>query len=238
MQEVINRLRGIETNRATLRRGDFEATAHAGGAGETVILEREAIQPIALRNGARYRVTPLARQTYSADSDDSNTETINLNQPLLDSDVTDDVALFEDGTQVSPDSVDYAANTVDYQAGADTTLTVFYTPRAQANLKLKKVAPGGSNSETLIQHDAGIINRRDPNRDPLKVNLPASQLQATVPSDWKLQWTIDGAFSSGWDPDTDPAPTNWLVSLPIARATVDDVAGLDGAVRDDSSRRV
>jgi len=238
MSEILKRLGRIPTKKATLRRGDFEAAAHAGGAGETVVLEREAIQPIALRNGARYRVTPLARQSYDADSDDTNTETINLNQPLLDSDVTDDVALFEDGSQVSPDSVDYDANTVDYQAGADTSLTVYYVPEAQANVKLKKVAPGGSNSETLIQHDAGIINRRDPNRDPLIVDLNASRLQATVPSDWTLQWTVDGPFSSGWDPDNDPTPVNWLVSLPIARASVDDVDGLDGAVRDDTSRRV
>jgi len=238
MEGIINRLAAVETSRATLKRGDFEAAAHAGGDGETVVLEREAIQPIAIRNGARYRVTPVARQTYDADADDTNTETIDLNEPLLDSDVTDDVALFENGAQVAPDSVDYDAGTVDYQAAADATLTVYYVPQAQATVKLKKVAPGGSNSETLIQHDAGIINRRDPNRDPLVVNLDASPLQATVPSDWRLQWTISGSWSSGWDPDTDPEPTNWLVSLPIARASVDSVDGLDGAVRDDTSRRV
>jgi len=238
MTGITDRLRQIPTDRGTLRRGNFDASAHSGGAGETVILEREMIQPIAIRQGARYRVTPVARQTEAADSDDTNTETINLNHPLLDSDVTDDVALFEDGQQVSPDAVDYDANAVEYQAGADTTLTVYYVPRAQASVKLKKVAPGGSNSETLIQHDAGIINRRDPNRDPLKVSLTESPLQATIPSDWKLQWTIDGPFSSGWDPDTDPDPTNLLVSLPIERGDVDEVEGLDAAVRDDSSRRV
>jgi len=238
MEELMKRLRQYETSPETLRRSDFEPAAHAAGSGETVVLERQAIQPIALRNGARYRFTPVARQSTTADGDETNTETIDLNKPLLDSDVTDDVALFEDGQQVAPDAVDYDAGTVDYQAAADATLTVYYVPRAQGVVRLKKVAPGGSNSETILQHDAGMINRRDPNRDPLEVETIPNTLQATIPSDWRLRWTIDADWSSGWDPDADPTPTNWLVSLPISRSVVDSIDGLDAAVRNDSSRRV
>ena len=41
-----------------------------------------------------------------------------------------------------------------------------------------------------------------------------------------------------WDPATDPAPINFLVSVPIQRATVSEVPGLPEAVRTDSSERV
>ncbi|UXF51024.1 MAG: hypothetical protein HQRvContig05_34 [Haloquadratum phage sp.] len=238
MEEIVKRLASLSTKPGTLRRDDFEASPHSGGSGETTVLTKRARQPFALRQGARYRVVPVARETFTSDGSGSQ-QTFNLSHDLIDSRVSEDLVLFADGSQVSEDSVDYDADSFAYTDGGSTEdLTVYYVAATQAQVKLRKVAPGGSNSETLVEHDAALINRRDPNRDPLEFNLDASPLQATVPKDWRLEWTVTGPFSAGWDPDTDPAPVNFLVSVPINRAQVAEVEGLASAVSADTSDRV
>jgi len=238
MQEIVNKLADISTSPATLRRGDFEASPHSGGSGETVVLSKKARQPFALRRGVPYRVVPVARESFATDGSGTS-QTFNLSHNLIDSDVSDDLLVYADGAQASPDSVDYANDSFDYtDGGAAEDLTVYYVAATQAQLKLMKVAPGGSNKETLVEHDAALINRRDPNRDPLTFEFNQSKLQATVPKDWRLEWTIDGPFSAGFDPDTDPVPVNFLVSVPINRASVAEVDGLGSAVSNDSSDRV
>lgn len=238
MQEIVNRLANVATKPGTLRRDDFDASPHSGGSGETTVLTKRARQPFALRQGARYRVVPVARETFTSDGSGSQ-QTFNLSHDLIDSRVSEDLVLFADGSQVSEDSVDYDADSFAYtDDGTTQDLTVYYVAATQAQVKLRKVAPGGSNSETLVEHDAALINRRDPNRDPLEFTLDASPLQATVPKDWRLEWTVNGPFSAGWDPDTDPAPVNFLVSVPINRAQVAEVEGLASAVSADTSDRV
>ena len=239
MQEILNRLNDIPTSRDTLTRADFEASPYSGGDEETAILEYQARQPLAVRDGARYRIVPVVRETFSTDGTADNSETFNLGSNLIDSDVSEDVVLYDAGSRAQPDSVDYTADSFDYSSpNTDSTLTVYYVAATQATLKLKKVGPGGSNSETLVQHDIGIINRRDPNRDPLEFNLNLSPLQGTVPTDWSLEWRISGPFNSGWDPENDPTPVNFLVSLPINRANVSEVEGLASEVSRDTSERV
>lgn len=238
MQDIVQKISAIPTQRGTLRRGDFDAAAHSGGSGETTILTKRARQPFALRNGARYRVVPVARESFTTDGSGSS-QTFTLANDLIESEVSEDLVLFADDSQTDPDSVDYAADSFDYtDDGTTQDLDVFYVTATQAQLKLRKVAPSGSNSETLIEHDAALINRRDPNRDPLEFQLNDSPLQGTVPKDWRLEWTIDGPFSAGFDPDTDPVPINFLVSVPINRAQVAEVDGLASAVSADTSDRV
>ena len=238
MQDIVEKLAEIPTKPGTLRRDDFDASLHSGGSGETTILSKRARQPFALRPGATYRVVPVARETFTSDGSGTQ-QTFNLSHDLFDSDVSDDLVLFADGARVSPDAVDYGADSFDYtDGGAQEDLTVFYVAVTQAQVKLRKVAPGGSNSETLVEHDTALINRRDPNRDPLEFSLTASPLQRLVPKDWRLEWTVKGPFSAGWDPDTDPVPVNFLVSVPINRARTAEVEGLAAAVSDDTSDRV
>ncbi|MUW13919.1 hypothetical protein GJ633_04025 [Halorubrum sp. CBA1125] len=238
MQEIVNQLAEIPTKTATLRRGQFEESAHSGGSGQSVILSHKARQPFALRQGARYRIVPVARESFTTDGS-GNQQTFNLNHNLIASDVSDDVVLYADGAQVQPDSIDYANDAIDYtDSGAQEDLVVYYVPATQAQVKLRKVGPGGSNSETLIEHDAALINRREPNRDPLEIPPMQSPLQGTVPKDWRLTWTVDGPFNAGRDPDNDPVPVNMLVSVPINRAQVAEVEGLSTAVSQDTSDRV
>jgi len=239
MQEIVNTLRQVDTTPETLRRGNFEASAHAGGSGETTILSLKASQPLALRQGMRYRFVPVARETFTTDGTADNTETFTLSHNLIDSSVSDDLVLFEGSNQVQPDSVDYGADSFDYtDDGTDNSITAYYVAATQAQIKLKKVGPGGSTSETLVEHDAALINQRDPDRDPLTFDLNASPLQAVIPSDWSLEWTVTGPFNAGYDPDNDPTPVNFLVSIPIRRAAPSEIPNLGSHVRRDSSQRV
>jgi hypothetical protein len=238
MEEIINRLREIDTEATTLSRANFEGSPYAADSDETAILEYKTDQPFALRNGARYRIVPVVRETFTTDGNNDQ-DTFNLSADIIDSDVSDDLVLYEGDQRVSEDSVDYANDSFDYtDNGTGDDLTAYYVSATQANLKLKKVGPGGSNGETLVRHDAGLLNRRDPNRDPLTLELDASPLQAVVPADYTLKWTISGSYSAGWDPDTDPEPVNLIVSVPINRAVVEQVEGLASAVAVDSSERV
>ena len=238
MQGIVNRLADIPTKGTTLKRDDFEPSRHAGGSGESVILSKKARQPFALRQGVTYRVVPVARESFTTDGS-GTAQTFNLTHDLIDSDVSDDLVVYADGAIVSPDSVDYAADLFKYtDGGAVEDLTVYYVAATQAQLKLKKVAPGGSNSETLVEHDTALTNRRDPNRDGLTFQFNQSPLQGTIPKDWRLEWTIDGPYGAGYDPDADPVPVNFLVSVPINRAQVAEVEGLGSAVGDDTSDRV
>lgn len=232
-------LASVATTPTTLRRGDFTAAAYAGGEDETAVLELQASQPFALRNGHRYRLVPVARETFTTDGTGGNTETFTLSHDIIQSDQSDDLVLYEGSNQVAEDSIDYANDSFDYtDDGTNNTLTVYYVTATQAAWELQKVGPGGTPDETLVSHDGALVARRDPNRDPLEFDLRASPLQPVVPSDFKLQVTVDGPYSAGWDPATDPAPINFLVSIPIQRAKVSEVPGLPEAVRTDSSERV
>ena len=238
MQDIVQQLANIDTRRATLRRDQFEESPHAGGSGESTILSFKATQPIALRPGGQYRLVPVARESFTTDGSGS-TQTFSLAHDLIDSDVSDNVVAYADGSRVTVDAVDYAGDSFDYSDdGTTQDLTVYYVAATQASVKVKKVAPGGSNSETLVEHDAALINRRDPNKDPLEFQLTQSPLQGTIPKDYRLEVTIDGPYSSGRDPDVDPVPSNLLVSIPINRATVAEVEGLSSAVARDTSDRV
>ncbi|MFB6302773.1 MAG: hypothetical protein ABEH78_07940 [Haloferacaceae archaeon] len=239
-EEIIRRLRGVDTVRGTLRRGDFTASAYSGGGNETVVLETKADQPFALRNGVEYRLVPVARETFTTDGTGGNTETFSLSHDIIDSDQAEDLVLHEDGTgYVEEDAISYSNDTFDYtDDGTNNTLTAYYVTATQASWEIQKVGPGGSPDETLVQHDGGLVARRDPNRDPLEFDLRASPLQAVVPTNFRLQITVDGPYPAGWDPSTDPDPINFLVSIPIARARASSVEGLESAVRRDSAERV
>jgi hypothetical protein len=235
-QDVMERLAAVDTRPTALRRADFEESPHAGGSGEDTIYEFTANAPFGIRD-QRYRVVPVARESFSTDGN-SDQDTFTLSHDIIDSRVSDDLVLYEGDQQVSADSIDYANDTFDYtDNGTGNDLTAYYVVATQAAVKIRKVAPGDSNSETLVEHDAALINRRDPNKDPLVFDLNASQLQRTVPRDWKLQITIRGPFDAGRDPDTDPAPVNALVQIPINRADVAEVDGLAAAVNTDTARR-
>lgn len=237
-QDYLTMLASIPTDRGSLRRDQFDNEAHAGGSGETTILSHKARQPLTLRNGGQYRISPVVRETVTTDGTTGNTETFTLGHDLIESDVTEDIVVYKSGSRVTLDAVDYAADTFDFtDSGSNNDLTVYYVSDVQASVKVKKVGPGGSISETLVRHDASLINQRDPNRDPLEVDLGKSPVQGTIPTDWSLEVTISGPYNSGFS-DSDPTPENFLVSFPVERAQTSEVDGLGSFVRSDSSQRV
>ncbi len=236
VQEV---LQSVSTVRETLRRKDFEPSRHAGGSGESVIFDYQAPQPIALRNGSRYKFVPVVRESFTTDGSGGNTETFTLSHDLVDSRVSDDVLAYIDGSETTPDNIDFANDSVDLtDSGSNSDVTIYYVSGAQASVKLKKVAPGGTTAETLFEYDSGLSNLRDPNRDPRRINLQQSEVQSVVPTDYRLQWTINGPFSAGRDESTDPEPVNNLISLPIRRAQVSEIQGLAQVVNRDMADRI
>jgi hypothetical protein len=242
---AIEAMRSVPSTTGHLRRGDFEATDYAGTGAEETILELEANQPLGLRNGQRYRLAIVASETFTTDGTADDTQTVSLSSDFIDSDVTNPnaVAYVDNSGDGTPDTraavsaEDYGNNTVDVADEGTTNAegVVYYAVGAQASVKLRKVGPGGSNSETLIEHDASLLNNRDPNRDPLRFNLNASELQPVIPTDWSLVLNVSGPFPVGIE---DPEAVNLLVSLPIRRSRQSEIEGLAGAVRRDSAGRI
>lgn len=238
-QDIIQTLQEVPTTREKLRQTDFEGQAHAGGSGETVIFDHKVVQPFALRQGARYRFVPVVRESFTTDSTTGNSETFALSNDLIDSDVADNVLVYEDGNRIKPDSVDFGTDDVTISdSGSNSDVRVYYVSAEQASVKLRKVAPGGTTSESLVEFDAALSNRRDPNRDPRRFALNDSQLQPVFPRDYRLQWTIDGPFNAGYDESSDPTPVNNLISIPIQRSSVSRIDGLSSLVNRDMADRI
>lgn len=238
-KQVMAAIGQVATVPDTLVRSDFSTTDHAGGSGETVILEWQAEQPVALEDGQVYEVTPVATETYTLDGTADNTETVTLSHDFIDAEVTDPnvVAYSADtGNRLPTSNPDYANDTVDVDDGGETGVDakIHYAVGTQASLELHKRGPSGSNGERLVAHDVALINGRDQNRDPLMFDLNASPVQPVVPSNWSLQFRLDGPFSTEFGQD----PINFLVSLPIRRARAAEIEDLASVVRNDSADRV
>lgn len=236
--DLAETLQSVSTTREKLRQTDFEPSAHAGGSGESVIFSHKVVQPFALRQNARYRFVPVVRENFTTDGTTGNSETFTLANDLIDSDVSDNVLVYEDGNRISADSVDFANNEITVtDSTANSTLTTYYVSGEQASVKLRKVSPGGTTSESLVEFDAGLSNRRDPNRDPRRFSLNQSALQPVFARDFRLEWSIDGPYSAGADP-SDPTPVNNLITVPIHRAGVSRIDGLSTALNKDMADRI
>lgn len=198
----------------------------------TKVAEFQAQRPLAIREGESADVHFVAYEEFTTDGTASNTETFNLANDIIDADaIADDLVLFEGGSAVSADSVDYSANSFDYtDDGTANTLHAYYVVSDQALVDIRKVAPKNVH-ETVKELDAGFANRRDQREDPVSFDFD-HPLQGVVPTDWKVEVHIDAPYAVQWADDSDSAATadNLLLDVPIRRAR-DNIEGLEDVVK-------
>lgn len=196
----------------------------------------------ALREDVPIQPAVLAYERFQADATGGEAETFNLSNSLTESGATDEaVAVYADGSRVSPTSYSVENDTVTVTAAANATVDVFYACDEQARIIVAKTAPGGNIAETLWSGDVGLLHARDHAKEPVYMDLSASALQPVIPTDWTLDVYVQAPYTAAFAADVDDDGDDERAGNALldfgARATQDQVPGLDQAVRDDSARR-
>jgi hypothetical protein len=186
-----------------------------------------------------FKLALPAYEGKTTDGTADNAETFSLSYNLIESPNTTDLVLYEGGERVSPDSVDYGANSFDYtSAGTGTSLHVFYTTDAAGEIQLIKSAPDGK-ADSSLEIDsvaAHHLARQDQVDQPYTLTFDSGH-EGFVPTDFALEIYVEATYPVALeDPDGDGATAdNALYQLPVNKAQ-GSIPGLRGAVRDAMSQ--
>jgi len=217
---------------------DFETVVNQTGS-QSDILTLQAETVLALQEG-ELQVSIPAYETYTTDGTAGNTETVSLSHDLVDSPNTQSVVLYENGSRVSPDSVDYANNTLDYtDDGTGNTLHIYYIVGDAATLTIEKRVPGGKTdqSETLKTLNVGITNQKDQQEDPISLRFNSSWLERYLATDMELVVTLDAPYTCRFEESTDGTEATNALFHTTAQQGSKRAPGLLKAIREDLGAR-
>lgn len=231
---VRNRVQSVPTTKRPLTKADLTLSAGTPGSREriaTVQFDR----PRGLVDGAVVDLAIMAYESFTTDGSAGDAETFSLSHDFVDSGATSQsLLLYDDGSIVEPDSVDYAADEFTYtDPNTNSDLGVFYASGEQAQVTVRKTAPNGTH-ETVLTEDVGLVHMRDNNKEPIRFGF-SSFWEGIIPNDWSLDIFVKAPYTAAlaYDVDSDgndePA-TNALLDLPTRQAT-QNIAGLKEAVR-------
>lgn len=239
-QSVVNALRSIPAEQQVLQKSDFDLT-NATANQRSKIASYQAGLPLTFDPRGALRVTLTVVEEFTTNNTGGDTETFPLSNDLLETANTTDFLLYDDGSRVSADSVDYANDAFDYtDSGTGSTLHAHYVARDPVQISVEKSAPSGRSqvSETVFDEATSLLHSTDQNKEPPRFEFGGrSGLTPVVPSDWSIDVYADGATALAWD-DSDTAnpqstqAVNALLSIPVRRST-QDVDGLKQAVKQD-----
>ncbi|WP_323192849.1 hypothetical protein [Halostella sp. PRR32] len=242
-ENIMQRLRGSgwQPGGFALRDFDFEGPNTTGE--ESVVADLQAERPVALRDDkdADLKLVIPAWESFSTDGTGGNTETFNLSNDIIDSPSTVSFLLYEEGSLVDADSVDYANNSFTYtDDGTNNTLDVFYVPRTPADVRLKKVISDGTTSigQDVYEENTAILHSRDQAEQPTEVDVSSSELERYIPRKSNLQLIVNADYTVRFEaPERTngvPKATNAILSVPKFQ-TESNVPGLQQAVKADAA---
>ncbi|PSP38286.1 hypothetical protein BRC71_06325 [Halobacteriales archaeon QH_7_65_31] len=211
---------------------DFETAANVPDRVSDV-LTLQADTVLALRDGASLQVTIPAYETFGTDGNAGNSETFQLAHDLADSPNVPSVVLYEDASQVEPDSIDTDADSITYTAeAANATLHVFYVTGTAATLTLEKRLPGGktSASKELKTVNLALANRRDQQENPIRLSF-SSWLERYVAMDMELVAVVNAPYEVAFEPVDGVRATNTLFHTTATQGQ-SNAPGLLAAIRD------
>ena len=222
----------------TLREFDTQE----GTPGEaSVVAETKLGRPLQLRDDpdSELRLVLPAYEHFTTNGTADDQETFDLSHNAIDSPSTESFVLYEDGTVVEPDSIDYAAGSFDYTStGTDTDLDVFYIARDPASVEIRKTAPGagGKVNQTLKEAQTAILHTRDQAQQEVRFGFERTPLQPYLPRKFKLQVVVDAPYTVAFEAperaNGTPRARNALLSLPRFQ-TEARIEGLGSAVKQD-----
>jgi len=240
---IIKQLRGSgwSPGRFALRDFDFERANTTGQ--DSVVADLQVDRPIALRDDkdADLKLVVPAWESFSTDGTAGNTETFKLSNNLVESPSTAALVLYEEGSVVQPDAVDFENDSFDYNDdGTDNTLDVFYVARDPADVRLKKVVSDGAVSigQQVYEENTAILHSRDQAEQPTEVDVSGSALERYIPRKSNLQLVVNAPYTVRFEaPERNngvPRATNAILSVPKFQ-TEQNVPGLLQAVKGDAA---
>jgi len=235
MSDLMQRLQQTPATNQRLKKDEFDLTDGTANQ-RSLIAEYQVPSPTVLRRNTPIRFAVTTVEQFQTDGTGS-AQTFSLSNDVIETPNTASVVLFEAGTRVQPDSVDYSADEITYTGpGSSEYLHAAYVARDPAQIEIQRQAPKsqGSISDVVFDDPTSLLHVRDQNEDPPTFD-GRNALDFTIPKNWKLQIYADGPYPVQWD-DSDEAnsqgtvATNAIVSLPVRRAA-SDVEGLSRATK-------
>ena len=232
---IIQALKQVPASSTQLKRSQFNLSNGTANQ-RTKIAEYEAESPMFLRPDAPMRLAFTVVEQFQTPGDGSQT-TYDLSNDLLDTPNTVPLVLFESGTRVQPDSVDYDDDSFTYTGpGSAKYLHAVYVPRNATRIDIERQAPKSQGAVSDIPYDdvTSLLHERNQNKEPPTMDAD-HLLDLVVPRKWKLQVYAEGPVGFDWD-DSDTAnaqgvtASNAVVTVPVRKAT-QDVTGLAQAVK-------
>jgi len=208
---------------------------------DSVVAEIKTGRPIQLRDDpdANLRLVLPAHEHFTTNGTADEAETFALGHNLIESPTTQDFLLWEDGSVVQPDSVDYDDNSFNYtSSGTNTDLDVFYVARNPASVEIRKSAPGagGKVNQTLKEAQTAILHTRDQAQQEITFGFDRTPLQPYLPRKFRLQVVVNAPYSVAFEAperaNGTPRAHNALLSLPRYQ-TEERIEGLGAAVKQD-----
>lgn len=247
IKDVVAALVDTTASEQRLRRQNFELTNGTADA-RTKVASYQAESPVAFREDAA-RLMFVTCEQFQTDGS-GNTQTFNLSNNLIPTQNTTDFVLYEAGSRVSADQVDYAGDSFDYTGpGSTEYLHAYYVFRDPVQLEIVKSSPKsqGQVSEVVYDDVTSVLHERNQNKEPpqMEFNDPQAAgsedealrraLKPVVPRKWSVNLYAEGPLPVEWNDDAeansqDTTAVNAVVSLPINRA-VSDVEDLAWAVK-------
>lgn len=236
LKSVAKQLRNATGTQQRLKRQNFTLT-NGAVAGETTIATHEVEAPLLFRQGA-VRLMLVAEEDFTTDGSGTQ-QTFNLSGDVIPTNNTTDFVLYEGGSRVQADSVDYAANSFTYTGpGNAANLHAYYVFRDPVQVEITKTAPKsqGRVEEVIYDDVTSVLHERNQNKEPPVIDFSGKkhpELAAAVPRKWNINITAtpDGNVAPAWSEDTDDTvAVNAVVSIPVNRAN-SDIPGLSQAVK-------
>lgn len=236
VRNVVQRLQQADGDRKTLGKGAMTLTDGVANE-ETIVATYEADVPFVVRDDIGSRIQFVTAEEFTTDGTAGNTETFSLGYNLVETKNTQNLILYDDGGRVQPDSINYSGDSFDYTDGATgSTLHAFYVARDPGSVRVEKQAPKTSSqiSDDLTEDTTSGLSDRDQNKQPVEFEF-THPLDGVVPTNWKLNITVDAPAPVRWDDDNltttngDEA-SNALVSIPIFQYE-ENIRNLEEAVK-------
>ena len=234
-QNIITQLKQVPASSTQLRRQDFDLSNGTANQ-RTKIAEYEAETPMFLRPDAAMRLAFTTVEQFQTPGDGSQTS-YTLSNNILETPNTANLVLYEAGSRVQPDSVDYGANSFTYTGpGSAKYLHAFYVPRDATQIEIERQAPRSQGNVSDVPYDdvTSLLHERNQNREPPTMDVD-NILDLVVPQKWKVQVYAEGPVGFAYD-DSDTAnsqdtnASNALLKIPVRKAS-QNVKGLSQAVK-------
>jgi hypothetical protein len=240
----IEALRSREGSPGRISRSDFEDDTNTPNTqNELEEIARYTIpRPRVLRGDKPVRLVVPAYETFSTNGTADDTETFSLSNDIIQSDAAEDLVLYDDGSRVDEDSIDYANNSFDYtDSGTGSDLDVWYVCSDAARVLFEKEAPAGQSTinEEVFESNTALLHRRDQQTDGITVDTSGKgEAFPVLPEDYDLVVKVDAPYTVRFEDDDAEGltPTNMHLLIPtehfeesppgLGEAVKRDIAGL------------